>query len=29
MVSGMTAVQFGIYGDIKKIFGATDGVDLS
>ncbi|EWZ79973.1 hypothetical protein BFJ63_vAg15239 [Fusarium oxysporum f. sp. narcissi] len=29
MVSGMTAVQFGIYGDIKKIFGATDGVELS
>ncbi|EXL47767.1 hypothetical protein FOCG_10293 [Fusarium oxysporum f. sp. radicis-lycopersici 26381] len=28
MVSGMTAVQFGIYGDIKKIFGATDGVEL-
>ncbi|KAF5575470.1 phosphate transport MIR1 [Fusarium pseudocircinatum] len=38
MVSGMTAVQFGIYGDVKKtftdlllfqIFGATDGVELS
>ncbi|KAF5628090.1 putative phosphate transport MIR1 [Fusarium sp. NRRL 25303] len=29
MVSGMTAVQFGIYGDIKKLFGATDGVELS
>ncbi|KAF5633158.1 phosphate transport MIR1 [Fusarium tjaetaba] len=29
MVSGMTAVQFGIYGDIKKIFGATHGVELS
>ncbi|KAF4417177.1 putative phosphate transport protein MIR1 [Fusarium austroafricanum] len=29
MVSGMTAVQFGIYGDIKKIFGATDGVELN
>ncbi|KAI7759641.1 hypothetical protein LZL87_014149 [Fusarium oxysporum] len=29
MVSGMTAVQFGIYGDIKMIFGATDGVELS
>ncbi|KAF4500523.1 phosphate transport MIR1 [Fusarium agapanthi] len=29
MVSGMTAVQFGIYGDIKKIFGAIDGVELS
>ncbi|TVY79729.1 Mitochondrial phosphate carrier protein [Fusarium oxysporum f. sp. cubense] len=29
MVSGMTAVQFGIYGDIKKLFGAIDGVELS
>ncbi|KAH7016075.1 mitochondrial phosphate carrier protein [Microdochium trichocladiopsis] len=29
MVGGMTAVQFGIYGDIKKLFGATDGVELS
>ncbi|KAK3298948.1 mitochondrial phosphate carrier protein [Chaetomium fimeti] len=28
MVGGMTAVQFGIYGDTKKLFGATDGVEL-
>ncbi|KAJ4147061.1 hypothetical protein LMH87_001613 [Akanthomyces muscarius] len=28
MVGAMTAVQFGIYGNIKKLFGATDGVEL-
>ncbi|OAA46532.1 mitochondrial phosphate carrier protein [Beauveria brongniartii RCEF 3172] len=28
MVGCMTAVQFGIYGNIKKLFGATDGVEL-
>ncbi|KAH8893009.1 mitochondrial carrier [Thozetella sp. PMI_491] len=28
MVGGMTAVQFAIYGDIKRAFGATDGVEL-
>ncbi|QLI68511.1 Mitochondrial phosphate carrier protein [Metarhizium brunneum] len=28
MVGGMTAVQFGIYGDTKKLFGAVDGVEL-
>ncbi|KAJ0140534.1 putative ankyrin repeat protein [Fusarium oxysporum f. sp. albedinis] len=29
IISGIIAVQFGIYGDIKKIFRATDGVELS
>ncbi|KAF4122125.1 solute carrier family 25 (mitochondrial phosphate transporter), member 3 [Geosmithia morbida] len=28
MVGGMTAVQFGIYGDVKKLFDVPDGVDL-
>ncbi|OAR04527.1 hypothetical protein LLEC1_02497 [Akanthomyces lecanii] len=28
MVGAMTAVQFGIYGNIKQLFGATDGVEL-
>lgn len=29
MVGGMTAVQFGIYGDIKAALGATGGIELN
>ncbi|KAI1839620.1 hypothetical protein JX266_014169 [Neoarthrinium moseri] len=28
MVGGMTAIQFYIYGDIKRVFGAINSVDL-
>ncbi|GAB1315655.1 Mitochondrial phosphate carrier protein [Madurella fahalii] len=28
MVGGMTAVQFAIYGDIKKALGATSGIEI-
>ena len=29
MVGTLTAGQFGIYGDLKKTLGATDGVEIS
>jgi solute carrier family 25 (mitochondrial phosphate transporter), member 3 len=29
MVGTLTAFQFGIYGDLKKAFGATGGVEIA
>lgn len=29
MVGGLTAGQFAIYGDIKKLLGATNGVEIA
>ncbi len=29
MVGGMTAVQFGIYGDIKAALGAAEGIEIN